>query len=192
MLFRAGDPVLAVHKIVSGLVAIAKPVSNGRRQIVDFLMAGDMCGFLQYGGRYVFDCEAMIDTSTCTIGSIDLQNFVSRHRDVAIALEDAMVQRQERLAEHMAAIGQLTSRERVVYFLTWLNRAYAERGLPSHPLPLPMTRTDIADFVGLRIETVSRALKELKDRHFLDEVAAEYVVVGRSPVNIVASDGYLN
>ena len=53
MLFRAGDPVLVVHKIVSGLVAIAKPVSNGRRQIVDFLMAGDMCGFLQSGGRYV-------------------------------------------------------------------------------------------------------------------------------------------
>ena len=50
------------------------------------------------------------------------------------------------------------------------DEVYAERGSPDRPLSLPMTRTDIADLVGLRVETVCRALKELKDRHLLEEV----------------------
>jgi CRP-like cAMP-binding protein len=126
-LFRSGVLVSVVHTITSGMVAISKPIPNGQRQIVDFLMAGDICGFLQSGTRYAYDGDAITDTTTCTINFAALQGFVARHRDVAMALEEVMIQRQERLAEHIAAIGQMKSTARVAYFLTWLGKAYASR-----------------------------------------------------------------
>lgn len=191
MLFRIGDPAAGLHKITAGMVSLSKPMPDGRRQIVDFLMAGDIAGFMQSGDRYVFDCQAVTETTTCSFDRNGLSAVVARHQGVAAAMEKMMEDRVMRFADHMAAIGQMGATARLAYFLEWLSKEYGKRGLPAEPLALPMSRTDLADFLGLRFETVSRSFKELKDKHVLEAVSSETVVVTRS-IGTSRSGAHLN
>jgi CRP/FNR family transcriptional regulator len=167
-IFRAGDPLAAVFKITSGIVAVSKPLADGRRQILDFFLPGEICGFLQTDGKYAFDGEAMTEVKTCSFNRRRFDSFVAAHHDVADAIKTALEEKLHQASQHMAVIGQLSSTERVANFLCTLGVAYSEHVMQTRPLSLPMKRTDIADYLGLRLETVSRAFSKLKRRGILE------------------------
>ena len=167
-LFRAGDPVRAVFKIISGMVAVSKPLADGRRQVLSFVLAGDLCGYLQVDGRYAFDGTAITEARTCSFNRRRFDAFAAAHQDVATVIKEALESKLHYVGDHMAVIGQLTSTERVASFLGRLSIAYSEHGLQTRPLLLPMNRADIADYLGLRLETVSRAFSRLRKKGLLE------------------------
>jgi CRP-like cAMP-binding protein len=183
VLFRADGSATNLHKITSGAVAISMAMSGARRQIVAFLFTGDICGFALSDGRYGFDCEAISRTTTCTISMSRVHELTISDPDVAEALERRLSRAYNRVAEHLVAVGQLDAKERVVYFLRRLCQSYTERGMPAAPLQLPMTRLDIADHLGMRFETLSRALTQLKGRHLIDLPDANTVVLNDRMIN---------
>jgi CRP/FNR family transcriptional regulator len=190
-LFRAGDPHGAIFKVTSGMVALSKQMPDGRRQILDFLLPGDICGFLETGEAHAFDCEAVTEATTCSFDRARLQAFSALHHEVAAAIRQAMVERLQRMATHMASVGQLSSTARLANFLCTLSQAYSAHDIQTRPLSLPMKRTDIADHLGLRLETVSRAFSKLKDRQLIDMVDDERVVLDQSLVARFSSEAYL-
>ena len=156
-IFWEGDAADHCYKIVTGAVRISKVLPDGRRQIADFFVAGDLIGF-EPGTSYDFTAEAVVD-------SVLLK--CPRRRLDALLAEDASAQRTlltvalERLSaaqRQMVLLGRKSATEKVASFLSVLSA----RSRIMTEVDIPMSRNDIADHLGLTIETVSRAFTKLR------------------------------
>lgn len=179
-LFRADTPVGPVFKVTSGIVATSRALSDGRRQIISFFLPGDICGLLESDGRYAFDGQAITSVETCSFNRERFNAFAARNRDVSDELRRTLAHRLKQVGTHLTVVGQLTSTERVANFLTMMNGAFAARHMSTQPLPLPMKRSDIADYLGLRLETVSRAFSKLKKRDIIELNDDDVVILDQS------------
>jgi CRP/FNR family transcriptional regulator len=182
-LFRAGSPVGAVFKVISGIVAESRTLADGRRQIIAFLLPGDICGYLESDGRYTFDGEAITSAETCSFNRDRFGAFVNRNRDVAEEMRRGLADRLNTVGNHLSVVGQLTSTERVANFVEMMYAAYTARNVQTRPLPLPMKRSDIADYLGLRLETVSRAFSKLRRRNIIELHDDEVLIVDQARLN---------
>jgi CRP/FNR family transcriptional regulator len=177
LLFRAGDPQGPFFKITHGIVAVSCTLDDGRRQIVALRAPGDCVGYLERDGCYEFEGEALTEVEACAFDRREFGVFVARHPDVAAALAEALSSALKQAAHNMVVMGQLKSTERVANFLAELSALYNERHMSTRPMTLHMTRTEIADYLGLRIETVSRSFGKLKKRNFIALAGGDAVVI---------------
>jgi CRP/FNR family transcriptional regulator len=182
-LFRAGSPVGAVFKVTSGIVAESRTLADGRRQIIAFFLPGDICGYLETDGRHAFDGEAITTAETCSFNRERFSGFVNRNNDVAEEMRRNLADRLKMAGTHLSVVGQLTSTERVANFVAMMTAAYAARNVQTRPLPLPMKRSDIADYLGLRLETVSRAFSKLRQRSIIDLNEDEVLILDQAKLN---------
>jgi len=160
-LFHEGDPNPFVFNVVDGAVKLYRLLPDGRRQITGFLFQGD---FLGLGGRGAssFTAEALTPLNTCRFRRSDFDQLLNalpalEHRLVALAGDELMAAQ-----EQIVLLGRKTARERLASFLTRLAERQVQLGGPEGHVHLPMTRLDIADYLGLTIETVSRVFTQFK------------------------------
>jgi CRP/FNR family nitrogen fixation transcriptional regulator len=174
-IYSEDEPTEFIYKVVSGSVRVSKLLADGRRQISGFYLPGDMFG-IEAGEKHRFSAEAIADTTVLVI---------KRRAAVARAEHDAQTARQlwtvtaqdlDRAQEHMLLLGRKNAAEKVAAFL--LDMAVRScRGL----IELPMSRYDIADYLGLTIETVSRTLSALESRGLIEVVSARRIAVKSLP-----------
>lgn len=158
-IFNEGDPVQFCYKIVSGAVRRCKHTVNGRRQISDFLLAGDCFGFLQFG-RYNCTAEAIRDAVVIAYPQIQVERLTRTMPGMGHRLVVLMSERLTSMQDHLVRLGHQAAKERVASFLLLLcERLGAKEG---ECFDIPMNRQDMADYLGLTVETVCRALSELK------------------------------
>jgi len=160
-LFHEGDPNPFVFNVVDGAVKLYRLLPDGRRQITGFLFQGD---FLGLGGRGAssFTAEALTPLNACRFRRNDFDQLLNalpalEHRLVALAGDELMAAQ-----EQIVLLGRKTARERLASFLTRLAERQVQLGGPEGHVHLPMTRLDIADYLGLTIETVSRVFTQFK------------------------------
>jgi CRP-like cAMP-binding protein len=173
--FRADARMGAFFKIRSGIVAVSRTLDDGRRQIVAVRAPGDCVGYLDNDGKYAFDGEALTDVEACAFDRRGFDAF--RHPDLAAAVAEALSAALKQSGEDMLVLGQLRSTERVAHFLAEMDTLYRQRAVSSGPLSLKMSRTEIADYLGLTIETVSLAIGKLKKRDVIGLMGSDEVVV---------------
>jgi CRP/FNR family transcriptional regulator len=159
VLFYEADPASDVFTVTDGTLKLFKLMSDGRRQITGFLLSGDFVG-LAFGDAYVYSAEAVTPVTVCRFPRREFLRVLEAHP----ALEKELLSRASTeiagAQEQMLLLGRKTARERVASFLV---RLRARGGAaPGAALDLPMSRTDIADYLGLTIETVSRTFTSLK------------------------------
>ena len=176
-MFRAGEPMGFFYKVTKGVVLVFRSLDDGRRQIVGVHSIGDLCGYLEKDGTYNFSGEALTDVEACSFDRRRFDTFVAGNPDLGLALADDMSDKLKRAAENMAVIGQLQSSERVAYFLLQLAEVYSRKMGLSEPLHLHLTREHIADHLGLRLETVSRAFTVLKNARMIALVGSDAVTI---------------
>lgn len=158
-IFSEGDSADYVYKIISGVVRLCKFTPDGRRQIPDFMFAGDFFG-LTGAVEHGFAAEAAADTIVLAfpreqIERLGASNAGMRHRTFELLTEQLLS-----MQRHLLVIGCNNAKERVACFLMRLaKRANARSG---ELVDMPMSRQDVADHLGLTIETVCRAIAELK------------------------------
>lgn len=160
-LFHEGDPNPYVFNVVDGAVKLYRLLPDGRRQITGFLFQGD---FLGLGGRGAssFTAEALTPLNACRFRRADFDQLLNalpalEHRLVALAGDELMAAQ-----EQIVLLGRKTARERLASFLTRLSERQVQLGGAVGRVHLPMTRLDIADYLGLTIETVSRVFTQFK------------------------------
>jgi len=160
--FGEGEEADYVYQIVSGAIRTYKMLSDGRRQINSFHLAGDMFG-LENGTIHRFTAEAVTQANVrITSRSSLLDTMAHQERGHASLL--ALVTRNLQHAEnHMLLLGRKTALERLAAFLLEMDERLAHPSVMS----LPMNRRDIADYLGLTLETVSRAFSILRDDKML-------------------------
>jgi len=160
-LFDEGEPAEHVFNVTDGTLKIYKLLPDGRRQVTGFLFSGDFLG-LASGEHYAYSAEAVTAARLCRFQRRRLDPFLRRHPEVERQLFDKASHELAEAQEQMLLLGRKTAKERIASFLLQLSRRAERRGLKGDPVALPMTRTDIADYLGLTTETVSRCFTRLK------------------------------
>jgi CRP/FNR family transcriptional regulator, nitrogen fixation regulation protein len=161
-----------VYQVIRGAVRTYKLLSDGRRQIGAFHLPGDVFG-LESGATHRLAAEAILDTTLRLVKRKSLEQ--SAQSDVRVARDLWSITSGElRHAEnHMLLLGRKTAMERVATFLLEMDRRIAKTGM----IALPMCRRDIGDYLGLTLETVSRALSELQQQGVLGLSGARQIVL---------------
>jgi CRP/FNR family transcriptional regulator, anaerobic regulatory protein len=160
MLFAEGDAADSIYEVVRGTVRLYKLLPDGRRLITGFLSAGHLLG-LALNGDCVYTAEAITHVTVCRYKRAAFERLVDEvpglARRVLAAASDELRVAQER----MLLLGRKSAMEKVASFLVLM--AGQDAGEEADEIVVPMTRSDIADYLGLTIETVSRTLTKLKN-----------------------------
>jgi CRP/FNR family nitrogen fixation transcriptional regulator len=161
-IFGEAEPADYLYQVVDGAVRSYKLLSDGRRQIGAFHLAGDIFG-LENGTAHRFTAEAVVDTTVRLTKRVGLAQVAERDATVARDLLNMTASSLQHAEDHMLLLGRKTALERVAAFLLEMDRRLTAAGV----MALPMCRRDIADYLGLTLETVSRALSVLHDKGIL-------------------------
>lgn len=181
-LFYEGDEAANVYNLTHGTLRLSKLLPDGRRQIAGFVFPGDFLG-ITMEEEHAFTVEAVTRADLCRFPRARFDDFVEAHphlerRLYALAAHELAAARQQ-----LVLLGRKTAAERVASFLLMLaGRLDVEGGLTDDgEILLPMSRNDIADYLGLRIETVSRELSALKAARLIQ-------LTGTHKVRLIARD----
>jgi CRP/FNR family nitrogen fixation transcriptional regulator len=161
-IFGEAEPAEYVYQVVEGAVRSYKLLSDGRRQIGAFHLVGDIFG-LENGSTHRFTAEAIVDTTVRLAKRVSLEHVAEEDATVARDLLDMTTNNLQHAENHMLLLGRKTSLERVAAFLLEMDNRLNAAGV----MALPMSRRDIADYLGLTLETVSRALSCLHGKGIL-------------------------
>jgi CRP-like cAMP-binding protein len=155
-IYGENEPAEYLYKVISGAVRTYKVLADGRRQIGAFYLPGDVFG-LECGDQHSFSAEAIVDSKILVVKRSALENLAARNNEVAHELWALTSRELRRVQDHIMLLIK-SARERVVAFLLEM----AARVPSGNQIELPMSRQDIADYLGLTIETVSRTLSQLE------------------------------
>jgi CRP-like cAMP-binding protein len=163
-IFSDGDDSEYSYKVVEGAVRLSKMMLDGRRQIAEFALPGDMFGF-ENGDAYGLTAEAVTPVTVIRYHRTHIERLGEEFADIRQELMAHLRHGWTSAQAHVVMLGRQTAKERVAAFLLALA---THRGVKSgQPLDLPMGRQDIADYLGLTIETVCRTLTDLKAAHVI-------------------------
>jgi CRP/FNR family nitrogen fixation transcriptional regulator len=170
-IYGEGEVAEFLYQVVSGTVRTYKVLADGRRQIGSFYLPGDMFG-LETGGKHTFSAEAICDAKVLVIKRSALAALAARDNCVAQQLWNITGRELGRLQDHLLLLIK-SAQERVAGFLLEM----ASRSPSNDEIELPMSRQDIADYLGLTIETVSRSLTSLENAATIALPSARRVVL---------------
>jgi CRP/FNR family transcriptional regulator, nitrogen fixation regulation protein len=173
-IFGEDEPAEHLYKVVSGAVCTYKILGDGRRQITGFYLSDEFFG-LQYSDEYCFSAEAIKDARIIAIKKSALMTAAKGDSVVSYQLLLLTALELRRVQNRVLLLAK-SAQERVVGFLLEM----AVRSPSGKSFQLPMLRQDIADYLGLTIETVSRTLKSLKDLTAIDVSTRHIVIRNRS------------
>lgn len=160
-LFDEGASAEYVFNVTLGTLKVFKLLPDGRRQVTGFLGPGDFVG-LANRDVYSYSAEAITDVRLCRFQRRKLEGLLQRHPEMERRLLGMASNELAEAQEQMLLLGRKTAKERIASFLMILSRRAKRRGESGDPVDVPMSRTDIADFLGLTTETVSRTFTRLK------------------------------
>lgn len=166
-LFSEGDARTHLYRVETGAVCLYKLLSDGRRQIVGFACAGDLIG-LGSGSAHQFSAQATKRARVRSLPWNVLQQASRRHAGLGLELFEVTCAELAAAHDMLLTTGQRTAIERVAAFLLAMSRRAAGRGGDETVVELPMTRSDIGDFLGLTIETVSRTFTKLRQLRVIE------------------------
>lgn len=174
-IFGENEPADYVYRVISGSVRTYKILNDGRRQVGGFYLAGDIFG-LEFAEEHTFSAEAVSDAKVVVVKRSAVSTLSSR--DPAIGGElFALTGRELRRAQDHVLLLVKSAQERVASFLLEM----AERAGSGNTVELPMSRQDIADYLGLTIETVSRTLTGLESAAAIEVPTSRRIVLRNRP-----------
>ena len=189
--FRAGDIILADEEptsffanIMSGVVKLEKTSADGRQQIVGLVFASDFLG-RAFSKSNPYFAQAATDVEACTFPQAAFEILLRQHPDLEHRLFENTLNELDSARDWMFVLGRKSAQEKVASFLHLIAKRQplvgcchdAEANPHAARFELPLTRADIADFLGLTIETVSRQLSHLKRQEIIQLVSGREVVV---------------
>jgi CRP/FNR family transcriptional regulator len=160
-LFAEGDEISHVYRVETGAIALYKVLADGRRQVMGFAYPGDLIG-LGIEGEHGMNAQAIKPTRVRCLPVTSLRQSAARDPMLGFKLYEALARELAATRDLMLTTGQRSAVERVAGFLLAFSRRNVRNGQDPATFELPMTRTDIGDFLGLTIETVSRTFTKLK------------------------------
>ena len=182
-IFGQAEPADYIYQVIEGAVRSHKLLSDGRRQIGAFHLPRDIFG-LENGDFHRFTAEAIIDTITCVVKRQSLERVARADPAMVRSLLSITTDNLQHVESHMLLLGCKNSQERVAAFLLEMHGRLAKADV----MALPMSRRDIADYLGLTLETVSRMLSEFHRKGYLKFLGTHRQIVVLKPAGLAEID----
>ena len=176
------EPVEFFANIISGAVKLTKTLPDGRQQIVALLFAPDFFG-RAYSKNNPYTAEAVTDVDICTFPKAAFERLVSEYPALQQLLFKRSLDELDAARDWMLLLGLKNAEEKVASFLCMLARRSLKAGCPHTNTPgtstfdLPLTRSDMADYLGLTLETVSRHMTRLKASRIIEMGSNRLVLI---------------
>ncbi len=172
-----GEDIEFVASIVTGVVKLTKTLADGRTQMVGLLFPGDFLGRAQTGPAE-FDAVAANDVTLCCFSRTPFRRLMHETPNLEDRLLEMTMDELDSAREWMLLLGRKTAREKVASFVQMLwHRTGASQSDEGGEIALPLTRAEIAEYLGLTIETVSRQMTKLRGDAIIDFTSARNVRV---------------
>jgi CRP/FNR family transcriptional regulator len=160
-LFSEDEPVDSVYSLTEGIARLYKLLPDGRRQIIGFSLPGDFLG-MSPSNRYSFSADAIGTLVVCRFARGPFTRFIENKPHILLRMNEFATRELSLAQDQMLLLGRRSAEEKVAAFLVgWRERLARVEGV-TKTVSLPMGRQDIADFLGLTIETVSRTFTKLE------------------------------
>src|SRR5215472_10358236 len=179
-IFGENEPADYLYKVVRGAVRTYKILTDGRRQVSGFYLPGDIFG-LEFADEHTLSAEAISDAKVLVVKRSAVNALAGRDPSVAQQLFALTGHELHRVQDRILLLIK-NARERVASFLLEM----AERAAHSDTIDLPMSRQDIADYLGLTIETVSRTLSSLETAAAIEVLPSSRRIVLRNRAALAA------
>jgi len=159
--FAQEEMTTSFYNLLDGVMRLYKLLPDGRRQIVGFALPGDFLG-MTATTRHSFSADAIGAVAICRFSRASFARFVADKPHLLCRINELAVRALSQAQDHMVLLGRRSAEEKVATFLIgWRDRLTRHSDL-AKTVPLPMSRQDIADYLGLTIETVSRTFTKLE------------------------------
>lgn len=162
-----GDPATHFFAVVAGSVKVFKLLPDGRRQVTGFLFQGGFLG-LAFNDAYTYSAVALTDTTVCRMPRRQFESLIEAYPAMERRLLSMASNELAAAQEQMVLLGRKTAQERVASFLLGMIRRQEHLGRDGKAIRLTMTRADIADYLGLTTETVSRTFTGLRAAGYIE------------------------
>lgn len=169
-LIQAGDKLHYLYAVKSGMFKSTRYFDDGREQVVDFHLPGEMIG-LESLGRFAHlnTVTALENSSVCAYNLDTLDAGSSKQNiDYQQCLMIAMTEKMQQMQEQSMLMGAQNAEQRISLFILNIARRFGQHGMPSDFFRLSMLRRDIANYLGLAFETVGRIFKKLEQQGFIE------------------------
>ena len=178
-LFHEGDDAEYLYEVLEGVVRSSKVLIDGRRQVLSFGYPGDIIG-LSHDSFYHSDCDAVSDVKLRVIHKNAYKEDLASDPEFCAKLLQNAVAEVNHMQEHFMMLGCKSAMEKLASFLIAIMDRQSEVKGPRKCFDLPMKRCDIADFLGLTIETISRNLTKLRKLGIIEMPSTQRVCVTKS------------
>ncbi len=180
-LCEQGMPADKVLIITEGLLKIYRLLTDGRRHVTGFLGPGDMLGVLKAGSEFCCTVEGLTAGRACAYDRDRFLRLITDHPELTLKLLITATDEIEAQHEHTILLGRRLAEERVAAFLLIFSHRWRDIDDVDGVVPLPMTREDIAEYLGLSLESVSRAFSRLKALGYIELPRRGEVVIRNVP-----------
>lgn len=174
--FLDGDEATHVFEVLSGIVCAYRLLPDGERHIICFYYPGDMIGYCAVDS-HSFSAQALTPVRVRSIPRAAIEREMQERPEFAQSLLRMATRELSATRDHLLCMAAKSAESRMASFLLALSRRNATTGADPREIRLPMTRLDIADYLGLTIETVSRIMTKFKRKGLIDLPRATQVVI---------------
>ena len=175
-IFLEGDEASHVYEVTDGVVCLYRIMPDGNRHILAFRFPGDIVGLCS-PSTYGYNAQAVGDTRVRRISRAGLERMIDERADFARKLLRMAAAELNAMRDHLTCLASKSAEAKVADFLLMLAGRSTARAGTAVVINLPMTRTDIGDYLGLTIETVSRTISKMRRTGVIDLPRTTQVVV---------------
>jgi len=165
-----------LYNITKGNIKIYKLLNDGRIQIIGFLYPGDFFGSYKKG-KYNYSSEAIGDVRVCIFKQEALDGFLAKNMNLTKELLHRTSHELTLAQDRIGVLGKMNANERVAKFILNISDQRARIGWQNNPVSLPMIRQDIADYLGLTLETVSREITRFKTSNLIKVMSSKQIFI---------------
>lgn len=187
-LFQEGDRAGHVFTLVHGTAKLVRLLPDGREQVLGFRFTGDVLGYTT-SGTYPFAAQLLTGATVCRLDRPRLDALMRRYPALERRFLDLCIQELAATQDQLVSVGRRTAEARLATFLLSLAESGQRRHVAGPVLDMPMTRADIADFLGLTLETVSRGFTAFRRRGWISEPSHGRVELLRRPALLELVEG---
>lgn len=189
-LYRAGQPLGSLYVAREGAFKTTALDANGETQVLGFHLPGELLGLDALGsGKHACEAKALTQANVCEVPLSQLEQVASQVPGLQHQLLRIMGQGMNRDQAHVEMLGRRSAHERLAIFLHQLSERYRALGRSGESFLLPMSREDIASYLGLVIETVSRTLGKMQDDALIQVRGREITILDPARLDALAHGG---
>lgn len=179
VVFTEGNVANTLFFINEGKIKLYKYTKDGKEQILHVLSEGDFFGELELikPSKYGFNSKAIIDSKICTLTKDEMKEIMMKNPEIGIKVLEAVGERLSKVESLVQNLATNDVDSRMAYLLTDLMEKYGENIEKNISIELPLSREEMANFIGVTRETISRKLKKFEDEKLIKIVGTKIIIV---------------